>query len=216
MGSPAEVHRPSCSTACRILVPRPGIELVSPALQDGLSTTGPPGKPFLKFFNVHIFLISSLWFSNQCAHMNTCASTQLYLCACIFYPSKNRNSTEQRSTNYGPLTRSILMLPVFPNIVFWAHSHVHSFPCCLRLHSRVTARAKQLWQTAWSFLYLYIILNTTIWPSTKNICLYVLSRDMFVIWVTLKTILRNNLLAFKVFFPKINSIVIYEGEKFQP
>ena len=149
-------------------------------------------------------------------NMHTCASTQLHRPACIFHPSKSRNSIEQRSTNYGPQTTSILMLPVFPNIVFWAHSHVHSFPCCLRLPSGSTAREEQLWQTVWSFIYLYIILNITIWPSTENICLYLLSGDMFVIWVTLKSILKNNLLAFKVFFPKINSIVIYEWEKFQP
>ena len=32
----------SCPAACGILVPRPGMEPVSPALQDGFSTTGPP------------------------------------------------------------------------------------------------------------------------------------------------------------------------------
>ena len=37
-------HGLSCSAACVILVPHPGIEPVSPALQGGLSTTGPPGK----------------------------------------------------------------------------------------------------------------------------------------------------------------------------
>ena len=30
--------------ACRILVPRPGIEPTSPALEGGFLTTGPPGK----------------------------------------------------------------------------------------------------------------------------------------------------------------------------
>ena len=38
------VHGLSCSMACRILLPRPGIEPVSPALAGGLLTTGPPGK----------------------------------------------------------------------------------------------------------------------------------------------------------------------------
>ena len=33
-----------CSTACGILVPRPGIELMFPALQGGFLTTEPPGK----------------------------------------------------------------------------------------------------------------------------------------------------------------------------
>ena len=34
----------SCAAACGILVPRPGIEPLSPALQDGFLTTGPLGK----------------------------------------------------------------------------------------------------------------------------------------------------------------------------
>ena len=34
----------SCPVACGILVPRPGIEPVSPALEGRFSTTGPPGK----------------------------------------------------------------------------------------------------------------------------------------------------------------------------
>ena len=38
------VHGFSCSAACRILVPRPGIKPVSPALAGGFLTTGPPGK----------------------------------------------------------------------------------------------------------------------------------------------------------------------------
>ena len=34
----------SCPVACGILVPRPGIEPVSPALEGRLPATGPPGK----------------------------------------------------------------------------------------------------------------------------------------------------------------------------
>ena len=37
--------------AGRTLVPRPGLESVSPVLADGFLTTGPPGKS-------HVFLIS--------------------------------------------------------------------------------------------------------------------------------------------------------------
>ena len=45
------VCAPSCSTACRIVVPQPGIEPVSPALQSEFLTTGPLGKScFLPFF----------------------------------------------------------------------------------------------------------------------------------------------------------------------
>ena len=34
----------SCPVACGTLVPPPGIEPASPALEGGLLTTGPPGK----------------------------------------------------------------------------------------------------------------------------------------------------------------------------
>ena len=37
-------------TACGILVPQPGIEPVSPALEGGVSTTGPPGRSPLSYF----------------------------------------------------------------------------------------------------------------------------------------------------------------------
>ena len=33
-----------CPSACGILVPQPGMEPVSPALEGGLSVTGPPGE----------------------------------------------------------------------------------------------------------------------------------------------------------------------------
>ena len=46
----------SCTVACGVLVPRPGIEPVSPELAGGFSTTGPPGKSQEKFF---IYLIAS-------------------------------------------------------------------------------------------------------------------------------------------------------------
>lgn len=49
--SVAAVYRLSRLTACGIIVPGPGIEPVSPALAEGLLTTGPPGKPlsFMSF-----------------------------------------------------------------------------------------------------------------------------------------------------------------------
>ena len=34
----------SCPSACGILIPQPGIEPVSPALEGGFLTTGPSGK----------------------------------------------------------------------------------------------------------------------------------------------------------------------------
>ena len=36
--------RLSCPEACEILVPQPGIEPMSPTLEGGFLTTGPPGK----------------------------------------------------------------------------------------------------------------------------------------------------------------------------
>lgn len=44
IGSGVASCRPSCSTAHGILVTQTGIRHVSPALQGGLSTTGPLGK----------------------------------------------------------------------------------------------------------------------------------------------------------------------------
>ena len=50
--------------AGRTLVPRPGLESVSPVLADGFVTTGPPGKPHVFFLlagktkYVHIYIFS--------------------------------------------------------------------------------------------------------------------------------------------------------------
>ena len=44
MGSVIAGSRFSCSKACGILVPRPGIKTMSPALQGGVLSTGPPRK----------------------------------------------------------------------------------------------------------------------------------------------------------------------------
>ena len=47
MGSVVVVCGLSCLVACGILVPRPGIEPVSPVLQGRFLTTGPPGKSLI-------------------------------------------------------------------------------------------------------------------------------------------------------------------------
>ena len=44
VGSVVVAHRLSCPVACGILVPRPGIEPTSPALEGRFFTAGPPGK----------------------------------------------------------------------------------------------------------------------------------------------------------------------------
>ena len=51
MGSLVVACRLSCPTALGILIPSPGIETTSPALQGEFSTTGPPGKPSLGHFS---------------------------------------------------------------------------------------------------------------------------------------------------------------------
>jgi len=45
------------STACRISVPRPGMELASPALQGGFLTTGPLGKSQEQKFKRHFLCL---------------------------------------------------------------------------------------------------------------------------------------------------------------
>ena len=42
----------SCLTACGILVPQPGIEPASPALEGGFFTTAPPGKSLERDLNL--------------------------------------------------------------------------------------------------------------------------------------------------------------------
>ena len=41
-------------------LPRPGLEPVSPALADGLSTTAPPGKPLVSFLKNKFIYLAAL------------------------------------------------------------------------------------------------------------------------------------------------------------
>ena len=66
LGSVVAVHGLSYSAACGILVPQPGIEPMSPALQGRFSSTGPPGKcPSAVLFmqNIQTLKTSSLWYA---------------------------------------------------------------------------------------------------------------------------------------------------------
>ena len=57
-------HGLSCPKACRILVPRPGIEPASPALEGRFLTTGPQGKSLFYFlFLVTLLLLFFFLFS---------------------------------------------------------------------------------------------------------------------------------------------------------
>ena len=59
-GSVTVAHGPSCSAACGNL-PRPGLNPVSPALAGRFSTTAPPGKPCIAFFNHGCSVRFSIW-----------------------------------------------------------------------------------------------------------------------------------------------------------
>ena len=52
-----EAHRLSCPAACEILVPQPGIEPTSPALEGRFFTTGPPGKSLECFLKKRIKIL---------------------------------------------------------------------------------------------------------------------------------------------------------------
>ena len=56
------VHRLSCPMACGTLVPQPGMEPVSSALEGGFLTTGPPGKSLYNTFRLHSLLATSALF----------------------------------------------------------------------------------------------------------------------------------------------------------
>ena len=67
----SRARRLGCPAACGILVPQPGIELASPALEGGFLTTGPPGSPnycnFVVQFEIREYYISSFHlFSQDC------------------------------------------------------------------------------------------------------------------------------------------------------
>ena len=58
VGALVVAHGLSCPAACGILVPRPGIEPVSPALEGRFLTTGPPGKSLPWLFKLQLHTIS--------------------------------------------------------------------------------------------------------------------------------------------------------------
>ena len=88
MDSRVVASRLSCSEACGILVPRPGIEPSYPAWQGGFLTAGPPGKSLsLLFFNLFSFqcpkgLSIKYWFI---------AETKVYID--IIQPGCSRNKS---------------------------------------------------------------------------------------------------------------------------
>ena len=59
-GSLVEVSGLSCPAACGILVPRPGMEPASPALEGRFLTTEPPGKSLL-YFKISDYPIDTMY-----------------------------------------------------------------------------------------------------------------------------------------------------------
>ena len=73
MGSVAVARSLSCPAVCVLLVPRPGIERVSPALESGFSTTGPPGKSLImnSLFWILTFSAQFRWWLQEPPHYST-------------------------------------------------------------------------------------------------------------------------------------------------
>ena len=106
------VNRLSRSTECRVLVPRPGIEPTSPALQGGFLTTGPPGKslkpgvlspriPFMVFSSsTCLWTLGSSFSAHVCPpqRVNSCSSLEIQISCFLLWrafpdnPSQNSSS----------------------------------------------------------------------------------------------------------------------------
>ena len=67
-------HRLSCPTVCGILVPWPGIEPTSPALEGRFLTTGPPGKSLVLLYLLLPILLRGLLIPTQphCSSPDSC------------------------------------------------------------------------------------------------------------------------------------------------
>ena len=72
-GSVVVAYGLSCLAACGILVPRPGIEPASPALEGGFLTAGPPGK---SPFNVLICILNNKFLQSSQAIHCLCTAPQ--------------------------------------------------------------------------------------------------------------------------------------------
>ena len=120
VGSVVVVCGLSCPDACRILVPRPGTELVFPALQGRLLTTGPPGKSL-----IIVLICISLTISHEeifpCAYCPFVSSLE----KCLFRPSVglhplNGTTTTTSTTKHRFLTLSqALFLKTWCILAYW-------------------------------------------------------------------------------------------------
>ena len=65
-------------------LPRPGLEPVSPALAGGFSTTAPPGKPLLGFYeNINLICFSCILYTHKHIYTYTHMSMVTKLCVYI-------------------------------------------------------------------------------------------------------------------------------------
>ena len=87
-GSLIEAHGLSYPAACGILVPRPGIEPASPALEGGFFTAGPPGKSpdtYILFqILFHYKLLEDIEYGSLYYTVGPCCLSILYMVVCIY------------------------------------------------------------------------------------------------------------------------------------
>lgn len=110
----------SCSAACEMLVPQPGTEPMSPALQDGFFTTGQPGKPLL-FFSFQALRCSFGAHISACPHPQPHPSIWLWPLS-----APSRKFLCSRALRYHPPSD-------------------HSWQLCQRLSSTHSAQRAHLW-----------------------------------------------------------------------
>ena len=89
-GSVVAAHGLSCPTLCGILVPRPGIEPASPALEGGFLTTVPPGKSQCQNFQSRVLTEVQLNFQLLPAGRLSRSQFTLEIQVCVGWMRKQR------------------------------------------------------------------------------------------------------------------------------
>ena len=117
-GSLVEARGLSCPKACGILVPQPGIEPTSPALEGRFFTTGLPGKsPKMVIFSNSDPSSKSCFFSEAFpCHINSVWS--LPPCHVLFWylPCNNSSNNNNRRRS-----RELLTLIFFKQLIYMKH-----------------------------------------------------------------------------------------------
>ena len=100
-GSVVAAHRLSCPTACEILLPQPGIEPMSPALEGGFLTTGPTGN------SLHYGLSQDVEQCSLGCTIGSCCLCILYIIVCICLPQTPTLSLPQPPSRLQPQVCSL-------------------------------------------------------------------------------------------------------------